>query len=236
MTASDDVSLLIYATLDELKGDYDQAPDTSWEARRASFVQTLESRGIDKHTVTERLLRRLDESSENDRKSMLTSGQLNSEAGELISQYTASHDQGQAPAAASAPAYDVDAWYGYLRESCWRWDGSEAAWGSFREWVVYDAGQRGFGVPTTALMDELTADAVAERVAKLAQYGVTIGNAGESASSQSRQAPAPAVTEAQVNQAMDKLIAENPRYAQIPEERRAVVAAEALRRLRSRRS
>jgi hypothetical protein len=234
MTTGDDVSRLIYVALDELKGDYDQAPDTPWENRRACFVQTLESRGIAKHAVMERLLDRLDDSSENDRTSMLTSGQLNSEADELISQYTASHDQGLAQEAASA--YDVDAWYGYLRESCWRWDGSEPAWGPFREWIVYDAGQRGFGVPTKALMDELTADAAAQRVARLAQYGVTIGSARELASSQPQQvSPAP-VTVADITQVMDKLIAENPRFAQIPEERRAVVASEALRRLRSTRT
>ncbi|HXC84446.1 MAG TPA: hypothetical protein VNV62_21565, partial [Trebonia sp.] len=188
MTTGDDVSRLIYVALDELKGDYDQAPDTPWENRRACFVQTLESRGIANHAVMERLLDRLDDSSENDRTSMLTSGQLNSEADELISQYTASHDQGLAQEAASA--YDVDAWYGYLRESCWRWDGSEPAWGPFREWIVYDAGQRGFGMPTKALMDELTADAAAQRVAKLAQYGVTIGAAAQQGTSQTAPAPA----------------------------------------------
>jgi hypothetical protein len=44
------------------------------------------------------------------------------------------------------------------------------------------------------------------------------------------------VTVADISQVMDKLIAENPRFAQIPEERRAVVASEALRRLRSTRT
>jgi hypothetical protein len=97
-------------------------------------------------------------------------------------------------AAGDGAGYDEQAWQAYLAENGPQWDGTEDSWEQFREWFAYYAGERGLSTPATALLDYLTPQPAADRIATFAQYGVAI-TAPEQAAWADEAAPAPAEEE-----------------------------------------
>jgi hypothetical protein len=166
-------------------------PGQAWAARRESFLRDLGLQEASQHPVAEELFRRLDELPEQERTTMLGGDGIDSVIDEIAGQYAASQDAtpdedpGQfaedpaeeaavAEESAADPGYDEQAWYAFLVESSPSWDGSEGAWAGYRQAFLSAAGQRGFGVPATALVEYLATLGGADRVAALAQYGVTV--------------------------------------------------------------
>jgi hypothetical protein len=135
---------------------------------------------------------------------------------ELVQEHAGQHEQAGGDEQAPDTYYEV-AWQAFLVENGPRWDGTESSWGQFREWFLYEAAERGFRDPTTALMSYLDGMAVAERISALAQYGVTVPTgAGEVDVDPASLAVA------------DELLRENPEFADIPEERRRELMAQVL--------
>lgn len=183
MSALDDVWAWLYDPLQDLKRDYLDAPDKSWDERRALFLKRLGIREPDEHPVVGQLILQLDAMSEGDRNSLLGTDQLDTLAYEAARQnmvepeQQATPDQPAAPEQQGAPeqsAYNEGAWHQFLATNGPAWDGSAASWGQFREWFLYYAADSGFAAPATGLLDYLDAMSVEERIATFAQYGVTI--------------------------------------------------------------
>jgi hypothetical protein len=154
--------------LEELKQDYSAEPDKPWEERRQFFLERLGLHDADENPVVEQLLQRLDEATEEERDRILGSDELDSMAYESVQQHGASQE------VAGDEAYDEQAWQAYLAENGPQWDGTEESWEQFRQWFAYYADERGLSSPATVLLDYLTPQPAAERIATFAQYGVTI--------------------------------------------------------------
>jgi hypothetical protein len=195
MSTPDDVWEWIRPPLEELKQGDNADPDMPWEERRQTFLRELELSDASQHPVVELLLQRLDESPEEERNRILGSDELNSMAYQLAQEHGAGQEAagGEAAYDEAAP-YDEQAWQAYLAENGPLWDGTEDSWEQFRDWFAYDAGQHGLSTPAAALLDYLTPQPAADRIATFAQYGVTI-TAPEQAAWADEAAPAPAEEE-----------------------------------------
>jgi hypothetical protein len=148
---------------------------------------------------------------------------------------------GPAPTSAQADAgYDADAWNAFVAEHLTRWDGSAQTWAQFKEWFLYYANTQQLGSPADSLVAHLDGLPVAERIAACAEYGVVIQapeaavpseaaavpeERGEQAAS-----PSPAVElDEEAESIIAEVLAEDPEFAAIPEERIRELMAEALR-------
>ena len=80
-------------------------------------------------------------------------------------------DAPDAASPATAQNDDPDAWNSYLAQNGPRWDGTEASWGQFRDWFLYDAAEHHVGTSAQGFI------ALAESGDKrtvFATYGVTL--------------------------------------------------------------
>lgn len=191
--------------------------------------------------------------SEEDRRNQVGSGQFDSVAQAIAHQHAngqqaatgrdpggvAGHGQeAVAGEAAAGQGYDEHAWQDYLARSGTQWDGSQQSWEPFTQWFLYYAGESGVRAPAAALIDYLSPLPAAERITELGRYGVTItpaqSPAAQSPAAQEEQQETGVVTDEHVATIMDDLLAANPAFAGIPEERRMEIMNEALSELRGR--
>lgn len=197
-TTVDEVWAWLYQPLQDLKQNQTTDPDKPWENHRAFFLEQLGLTNAADHPVTQMLLERLDELSADDRLALLNSDQVDGIAYEIVQQCT--------PAATADPAaYDDNAWYAFAAENLALWDGTEESWTQFAEWFAYQAGEQSLGVPAKALVDQLTGMSNADRIATIAQYGVTIA------------APA-APEDPAIRAMMEEILKEHPEFATMPED------------------
>lgn len=244
MSTPDAVWEWIRPPLEELKQGYTDDPGKPWEELRQAFLSELGLQNASQNPVVEQLLEQLDEASEEERNTILGGDELDSLAYEIVQEHTA----GDEAAGAGEAGYDEQAWQAYLAENGPQWDGTEESWDQFRQWFGYYADQQGLAAPATALLEYLTPQPAAERIAAFAQYGVTITPAKEAAG----QAPAAAaegepaepgeaagqvpeeaaaLSPEQLGSIARELLEENPEFADIPEERRQEIMAEVLSEL-----
>ncbi|HEY1573633.1 MAG TPA: hypothetical protein VGG05_19990 [Pseudonocardiaceae bacterium] len=207
MATADEAWAWLAAPVEKLRAGVVERPGESWQQRREDLRTELAAATRD--SVADELLTWLDELSDSDRTAIVDSDDL---AGHVYQWLTRQLPPEQQPAAPPAPAaaYDETAWYAHLAQNGRQWNGTGESWGPFREWFLYYAADAGFTTPATQLLDYLQPMAAADRVTTLGQYGVTI------------QAPAPAepAPEVTAQQLMADVVAENPEFAEIPEERR----------------
>jgi hypothetical protein len=121
-------------------------------------------------------------------------------------------------AAGDQTGYDEQAWQAFLAQNGTQWDGTEESWEQFRQWFAYYASEQGLSTPATALLDYLTPQPAAQRIATFAQYGVTITPpAGQPAAAE--------VTQEQLSAALGNAMAQVPGAAALNADELAAVEA-----------
>lgn len=216
MTSAEELLGWVRTPLDDLKRDVNEQPDKPWTTRRTELLARLGLREPTEYPMIGELFERLDQMTNDDRTKAIKSGELDSVASELAKRHGVAQptNQEQTP---PGPAYDEAIWQTYLAENGPTWDGTEQTWAQFTQWFLYYAGERGVTEPATALIGYLSSQSAAERITTLAQYGVVIAPPAVAAQ------PAPGVD---MDTTMADILAENPRLAAIPEERRRELLAE----------
>jgi hypothetical protein len=217
MSTLDETWAWLYTPLQELKSDTAENPDKPWAERRAFLLERLGLTDSADHPLTDELFRWLDELPDDERGTMLAGEQLDTTAHELAQR----HSEEPAATAAAETTFDEAAWYAFLASHASQWDGTAESWDQFTEWLRYYADENGFGAPTGSLIDSLDVQAVADRVGVLAQYGVAIPASAE------QHAEVPTSDEF-ADTHMADLLAEDPQFADIPEERRLELIAQVL--------
>jgi hypothetical protein len=137
-------------------------------------------------------------------------------------------------------AYDANAWDVYLATNGTAWDGAAASWSQFREWFLYYATEQGLAFPATGFLLAFDGKTPGERIAGFADYGITIRPSGPSGAATAATDPPvvsadePALSadedtaDEDTNALMEELLAENPEFAEISEQRRLELIAEVL--------
>jgi hypothetical protein len=227
----------IRGPVEELEKSFTEEPGKSWETRRGEFLQRLGVQEPGQHPVTEQMFKHLDGMSDDERKTHVSSKQFETVAYGFAQQHAASqeasHGTSQA-AAASGPGYDEQAWQNYLNTNATQWNGTEETWNQFTQWFLYYAEEHSVTTPATQLIDYLNPLPANQRITELARYGVTITPPRAPAAPQASEPGQPeASPEAQQEVAgiMDDVLAANPEFAAIPEERRIEIMNEALSRV-----
>jgi hypothetical protein len=237
MSYLDEIWSWIYEPLQELKESYVSEPEARWADRRERFIAKLGLLDSAGHPLVEELTRHLDQLSDADRDALAASDELDTLAYNLAQQHAAEqeaaeqHAAEQAASAAAAvaePHYDEAAWGQFLTANGSFWDGTEASWAQYRDWFAAAAAAQGFGAPAAGLLNYLEAQAVPDRIAALALYGVNIAQAVQPAAApDAPQEPSPGRDEF-AQSLMDELLASQPELAAIPEARRWELLAEVL--------
>lgn len=219
---------LLAEPLENLRVDAVERPALSWAERRETLLRELSE--VHAGPVAEQLVGWLDELPDADRTTLLSSDDLLPYAYQVVSgalaEPSAAEQQDEQyveqPVEQQDEHYDEQAWFGYLAENGGRWDGTDESWAGFRDWFQYYATEAGVGTPATLLLDHLGRMPPAERVAAFAEYGVTI------------EPPEPvAAPDPRVQLVMDRLLARNPEYAEIPEAHRIEMVTAILERQES---
>jgi hypothetical protein len=237
MSVLDELWEWIRSPLEEFEKSFTEEPDKSWEARRGEFLQQLGVQEPGQHPVTEQMFRHLDEMTDDERKTHVTSKQFETVAYGFAQQHAASQEAGQGASqasASSAPGYDEQAWQNYLNTNATQWNGTEETWNQFTQWFLYYAEEHSVTTPATQLIDYLNPLPASQRITELARYGVTITPPQAPAAPQTGQPGEPNASAAANQNAasvMDELLAANPEFAAIPEERRIEIMNEALSRV-----
>jgi hypothetical protein len=134
----------------DLRQWFAESPERPWEDHREQLVRTHAGPEVDE------LVRRLDELPDHQRAEFVAGDELERVVAEV------------------AQPVDDGAWQEYLAANGTQWDGTEENWPAFVEWFAFYADERGVGEPAAALLAQLGAVGVAERIALFGQHGVVI--------------------------------------------------------------
>ncbi len=74
---------------------------------------------------------------------------------------------------------DEHAWNGFLAECGPLWDGQESSWVQFREWFLYEAGQRAVATAAGEFIGYV--ESQGDKAAAFAQYGIAVARGGDGA-------------------------------------------------------
>jgi len=176
MPSADELWAWLRTPLQELASERARDRDKPWEELRAYFLSQLGLHNSTDHPLADGLLTRLDEQTADERGATLDdSGKLETLGYEFATRFA---DQQGGPArqqgGQESQSYDEGAWRQFLVENGPRWAGTDDTWSQFSEWFAYQANQSGVGTPAAALIHHLAAQNAQDRIATLAQYGVTI--------------------------------------------------------------
>jgi hypothetical protein len=212
--------------LQDLAAERSGDPDKPWTELRERFVAAT-----GQHPLSDELVRQLDELSDDDRSALLDNKDRLDELAYRITEQNADTaaesgaDSGaESGAAPAAGGYDEAAWHQYLLENGAQWDGTEASWPQFAEWFRYYADQKGLSEPATGLMTYLESQSAAERIATLAQYGVTIAAPEHAAQPEAAQAGGSLVMPGAAD--IHVSLSEEPEFTALPEDKQAEVVAQ----------
>jgi len=174
MTALDELWMWIYEPLHELVAERTGNPGKSWADLRAYFLERAGLLQSSDNAFADDLLTQLDALSDSDREVLLgSSDKMDAFAYGIAEQHADAETDDEAEAETEA-GYDESAWQKYLAENGANWDGDEASWKQFKDWFLYYAEDNGVTEPATALITYLDSQSAEDRIASLAQYGVTI--------------------------------------------------------------
>lgn len=241
MSTLDELWEWIRVPLEELGKNFIEEPDKSWETRRDEFLRQLGVQEPGQHPLTEQMFSQLDEMTDEERRNQLTSKEFETAAYALAQQNAVSeeagHGVGQSPepgydqaAETGAPGYDEQTWRNYLTNAS-QWNGTEETWNQFTQWFLYYANEKGVHAPATALIDYLDPLPAGQRITELSRYGVTITPPQVPATPQSGGEDVSADAGQHIAGIMDKLVATNPEFAAIPEQRRIEIMNAALSKM-----
>jgi hypothetical protein len=148
-----------------------------WSQFSATLAEGAMSAGIDSHLVEQFI----EQMNANDVSPVETIGRMAELATELPAFYrrlTAGTPPGaEAGSEQDNGSYDEFAWHACLSEHASRWDGTEASWGQFKAWFLYEAEQRGVRVPATGFITY--AEGQSDKATIFAEYGVGIATQKE---------------------------------------------------------
>jgi hypothetical protein len=230
LASADELWAWLYPALANLKQGMGERPDEAWEQRRARFLDDLGLADADRHPVTRLLLERLDELPAAERDRLLCGDELDSMAYEDIRQVADPDPAVEAdPGARTDGGYDEAAWHEFLATELVRWDTAAESWPQFAQWLVYEAGQRGVGAPTAELVGYAGNLPNDDRIAALAPYGLTVPASTATVTETAKPDDAGVVLDDEAEAAMAQVLADDERFAAIPETRRRELVAELLR-------
>jgi hypothetical protein len=169
MATADELWAWLGPPVRELRG----SAEWTWEDWSARLLALLGVNRAEDHPVTEELLGRLAEMSDDERERVLASDEIEQLAYTVVQRQAEAAPTG-VPADGAGDDYDEAAWQQFLIANGPTWDGSAESWPAFREWFLYEADQQGVGRPTTELVEYLDNMAPAERISAFARYGVKI--------------------------------------------------------------
>jgi hypothetical protein len=216
-TAADELWAWVFPPLEQLRDRCTAEPDAPLEQHFAAFLEELGVREVVDQPLLWSFWERLEALPDDAERTRFLAGDAAATlVYDLVQEHAGQQEQAGVPEQA-LDTYDEAGWQAFLAEHGSRWDGTGPSWTQFREWFLYEAGQQGFGTPTTMLATYLDSLDVAERIDALAQYGVTVPAQWGGAD----------VDPASLAIA-DELLQENPEFADIPEERRRELMAEVL--------
>ena len=169
------------------------------------------------------MLRDLDEREEEQRDELLADlDELTRLTDGYLDQFA--EPEAEAPAGAE---FDQQAWWAFLAEHASGWDGTDEHWTAFEPWLLSMAADQGFGEATESLLAPLRGQGPAAVRAVLAEYGVVIAEPAPAEPEQAEEVELPTPAEfAEAN--MAELLAEDPDFAELSEERRMALIAEVL--------
>lgn len=218
----------IEPAVQELHAYHAEHSDASWPDLRSHFLEQLGITEAAQYPAVDTLIKDLDERSDSERTELLADS---NKLTELADRYTTLHADPD-PAAAPQPGtpqqqdtFDQNAWFAFLAEVGPNWNGTDEHWAQFEPWLLAESNSRGFGPQTEALFAQVRGHGAAAVIELFRQYGVQIKAPAQAQPDQSQ----PSSQDLQVAEtAMAELLAENPEFADIPEERRRELIAQLL--------
>ena len=129
-----------------------------WEDRRSQFVADLPELDAAADYAVAEVLPWLDGMTDEQRAETFRGEEVDTALVNLATEY----------------APDPEAWYAYVREAGASWNGLAESWDAFSEWFRYYAYEPGFGTYAEDLMADLGGRTNPERLAALAEFGVTL--------------------------------------------------------------
>ncbi|MBB4912254.1 hypothetical protein [Actinophytocola algeriensis] len=226
MSTKDELWQWLGEPLQELSRHRLEQPEAEWQERRVYFLEKLSITDPAPYPAVDALLRHLDELPEDQRDALLDNpDELTRVADDHLDQY--------AEAAQETPeeaGFDQQAWWAFLAENATLWNGTDEHWAEFEPWLLSAATDHGFGEATEALLAPVRGQGADAVRAVLAEYGVVIPEQAPAEPGQAQeigQVEVPTPTEfADAN--MAELLAEDPEFAELSEERRMALIAEVL--------
>lgn len=223
MSTKDELWQWLGEPLQELSRHRIEQPDADWQERRTFFLEKLSIADPSPYPAVDALLRYLDELPADQRDPILDNPD------ELIRLTDAYVDE-YADAETEAPAeaeFDQQAWWAFLAENAALWNGTDEHWTEFEPWLLSTAADHGFGEATESLLAPLRGQGGVAVRAVLAEYGVVIAEQAPPEPEQAEAVALPTPAEfAETN--MADLLAEDPEFAELSEERRMALIAEVL--------
>lgn len=202
--------------LQELTRHRLEQPDARWQERREFLLERLGITDPAPYPVVDALLRHIDDLPDEQRNALLDNqDELARVADGFLNTY------------AEAPVYtefDQQAWWAFLAENAAMWNGTDEHWAEFEPWLLSAAVDHSFGEVTEALLAPLRGQGAAAVRAVFADYGVVIADPAP-AEAEPVKLPTPAeFAEAH----LAELLAANPEFAELSEQRRMTLIAEVL--------
>jgi hypothetical protein len=225
MSTKDELWQWLGEPLQELSRHRVEQPDAEWQQRREFFLEKLSIADPAPYPAVDALLRHLDELPADQRDPLLDNpDELARLADAYLDQYA--DVEAEEPVAAE---FDQQAWWAFLAENAALWNGTDEHWAEFEPWLLSTAADHGFGEATESLLAPLRGQGGAAVRAVLAEYGVVIAEqtpvAPETEAVEAVELPT-AAEFAEAN--MAELLAEDPEFAELSEERRMALIAEVL--------
>jgi hypothetical protein len=201
---------------------------SAWEERWSQFIDTPGVSDYRDDPGLMALKEYFDQRSDDERASLLDSGDPGTLLGRLTSEGVVAPApvEGEVDRASSQPeeGYDEQAWQAFAQSYLAHWDGTDETWDQFREWILFYAAEQGLAAPAQRLIDYASQQTASERISTFAAYGVQVGPPAATQDSQDTER----ISAEQLESLLAEILAEHPEFEEIPAERRAELAAEVM--------
>lgn len=228
MSTKDELWQWLGEPLQELRQHQLDQPDLEWTAHREFFLERLSISDSSGYPVLDAFLRDLEERPADQRAELLANiDELNRLADQYIDQFADPETETGAPEEAE---FDQEAWWAFLMEHASGWNGTDEHWVDFEPWLLTMAAEHGFGDATEALLAPVRGQGAAAVRAVLTEYGVRIAEPPAEApeATEAPEAVELPTPEEFAEANMAELLAEDPEFAELSEERRMALIAEVL--------
>jgi hypothetical protein len=224
MSTKDELWQWLGEPLQELSRHRLERPDAEWQEHREFFLEKLSVTDPAPYPALDAVLRHLDELPVDERAGLLDNlDELTRVVDGFLDQYADAETE-EAPAAAE---FDQQAWWAFLAENAALWNGTDEHWAEFEPWLLSVAADHGYGEATESLLAPLRGQGAATVRAVLGEYGVVIAEQAPEQDGQAEEVALPTPAEF-ADENMADLLAADPEFAELSEERRLALIAEVL--------